>query len=64
MDKKGFIFVPLLVVLSLFIFGYALLMFATEERESATKVIGSMQSDSLALISESEHALLNLDNMK
>jgi len=63
MDKRGFVFIPSLVVLTFFIFGYALWLFATEGREQPTKALGELQSNSLGLISEGEHDLLNLDNV-
>ena len=63
MDKKGYVFIPMLEVLTFFIFGYALLLFATEDREQPTKTLGKLQSDSLELISETEQELLNLDNI-
>jgi len=63
MNKRGFVFIPLLTILSLFIFGYALLLFATEAREKSTKTLGALQVDSLNLIWDSEYKLLNLDNV-
>ena len=63
MDSKGYIFIPGLVIGTLIIFGYALLLFATENKDLPTKVIGSMQSDSLKLISDAEKELLDLDNI-
>jgi len=59
--KKGFIFIPLLVTLSLVVLTLAYYLYLTTERESTTKVLGELQTDAIKEIYNSEKNLFEID---
>ncbi len=59
--KKGFVFIPLLVTLSLVVLTLAYYLYLTTERESTTKVLGELQIDAIKEIYNSEKSLFEID---
>ena len=60
--KKGFVFIPLLVTLSLVVLTLSLYLHLTLKRESSTSVLGELQTDSFENIYGSEKSIFEIEN--